>query len=96
MQKSTAGGSSFDEGPDDRERRVGDADDVQKTSYVVGQGTDPSGAGPDAGRESRTRRGEHDAYAASVRTGGGFNLGLWIVALLALAIAVVYGAGLFT
>ena len=39
MQKSTAGGNSFDEpreqGP--REIVIGDADNVQKTTYVVGQ-----------------------------------------------------------
>ena len=97
MQKSSADGSSFGDDRGDRERVVGDADDVQKTSYVVGQGTDPAARGPDGGRDHVTaRRGEGDGYAAAVRTGGGVNLGLWVVVLFALAIALVYGFGLFT
>ncbi len=98
MQKSSAGGSSFDDereqgGP---ERVVGDADNVQKTSYVVGHGTDPSGVGPDAGRAGSRRGDGTEAYGAAVRTGGGLNVGLLIVVLVALAIALVYGFGLFT
>jgi hypothetical protein len=97
MQKSSAGGSNFDDDPGDRERVVGDADGVQKTSYVVGQGTDPGAPGPDAGRlHAGARRGEGDAYAATVRTGGGLNLGLWVAVVLAVAIALIYGIGLFT
>ena len=99
MQKSSAGGSNFDdEQGGDRERVVGDADNVQKTSYVVGHGTDPAAAGPDGARMGgeAPRRGEGEAYAAAVRSGGGINMGLWIVVLLALAVALVYGFGLFT
>ena len=101
MQKSSAGGSSFEESgePGDRAREVGDADNVQKTSYVVGRGTDPDAADPDraaAGPAARARRGEAEhGYTATVRAGGGPNLTLWIVGALALVIAVVYGFGLF-
>ena len=95
MQKSSAGGNNFD---DEREQGgpeivIGDADKVQKTSYVVGHGTDPSAPDP----SPAARRGtEPDAYAATVRSGGGINVGVWVVALLALAIALIYGFGLFT
>ena len=43
MQKSTAGGNNFEDEREQggREVVVGDADNVQKTSYVVGRGTDP-------------------------------------------------------
>ena len=103
MQKSTDGGNSFDEARQqgDRDMVVGDADNVQKTSYVVGQGTNPDAADPVA--QSRDamghapRRGEGDhGYSATVRTGGGPNIGLWVVVILALAIALVYGLGVFT
>ncbi len=102
MQKSTDGGNSFDEaraGQGGPEHVIGDADNVQKTSYVVGRGTDPDAADPDrrAGGGAGARRGEADAgYTATVRAGGGINIGLWVVALLALLIALVYGFGLFT
>jgi hypothetical protein len=102
MQKSTAGGSNFD---DEREQGgpelvIGDADNVQKTTYVVGQGTDPGAADPDRGRgagpDGPERGNPDNGYVATVRSGGGTNVGLWAVALLALLIAVVYGFGLFT
>ena len=64
------------------ETALGGADSVQKTSYVTGQGTEPEGA-PRAGVIARTS------------TGGGINVGAWIVALIAVAIALVYGFGIF-
>ena len=102
MQKSTDGGNSFDEARQqgDRAHVIGDADNVQKTSYVVGQGTDPNAPDPDAGAHAggkAPRRGDADlGYAANVRAGGGPNLALWVVVILALAIALVYGIGVFT
>ena len=99
MQKSSSGDNSFDEARAERgrDRVVGDADNVQKTSYVVGRGTDPSALGPDAGhRGDGPRRGNEDlGYNASVRTGGGMNVGLIVVVVLAVAIALVYGFGVF-
>ena len=100
MQKSSADGNNFDEVGQggDRERVVGDADNVQKTSYVVGRGTDPSALGPDAGhhRGDGPRRGADDlGYNATVRTGGGLNVGLIIVVVIAVAVALVYGFGIF-
>jgi hypothetical protein len=82
MQKSTADGSSFDESRDGAERRVGDADDVEKTTYVVGHGTDPNAI-------------KRPGANASVRSGSGVNVGLWVVAVLAILIALIYAFGLF-
>jgi hypothetical protein len=98
MRKSTAGGSNFDDeraqgGP---ERVIGDADNVQKTTYVVGRGTDPSALDADAraGGGGTARRGEPErGYAATVRTGGA-NVGLWLVGGLAALIGIVYAFGL--
>ena len=59
---------------------IGDADNVQKTTWVVGQGTDPSAPDP-----------EH--VIARVPTGGGINVGAWLVIALAALIALVYGFG---
>ena len=98
MQKSSSGDNNFDEARQggDRDHVIGDADNVQKTSYVVGHGTDPSARGPDAGqhRGDGPRRGADDlGYNAAVRTGGGLNLGLIVVVVIAVAIALVYGFG---
>ena len=98
MQKSSSDGNSFDETGrgGDRDRVIGDADNVQKTSYVVGRGTDPGALGPDAGhhRGDGPRRGSEElGYNATVRTGGGLNVGLIVVVVVALAIALVYGFG---
>ena len=100
MQRSSAGGSSFDDAPEggDRDRVVGDADNVQKTSYVVGHGTDPEARGPDAAHRGvgAPRRGADDlGYNAAVRTGGGLNVGLLVVVVLAVAVALIYGFGMF-
>lgn len=86
MRKTTAEGASFEEGRGrgDDEVADGGADNVQKTSYVVGQGTDPDAPDPVAG------------VNANVRTGSGMNLGLVAVAVVAVLLALVYGAGLFT
>lgn len=67
---------------DDAETALGGADSVQKTSYVTGEGAEPAGA-PRAGVVARTS------------TGGGINVGAWVVGLIALAIALVYGFGIF-
>ena len=64
------------------ETALGGADSVQKTSYGTGHGTEPEGA-PRAGVIARTS------------SGGGINVGAWIVALIAVAIALVYGFGIF-
>ena len=82
MQKSTTDGNSFDESGRGPDRRVGDADDVEKTTYVVGHSTDPNVITP-AG------------VNASVGSGGGLNVGLWVVAVLAILIALIYAFGLF-
>jgi hypothetical protein len=67
---------------DDAETALGGADTVQKTSYVVGEGTEPSGA-PRAGVVARTS------------TGTGINGAAWVIGLIALAVALVYGFGIF-
>jgi len=66
---------------EDPETALGGADSVQKTSYVVGEGTEPSGA-PRASVIARTS------------AGGGVNIGAWLIGLIALAIALVYGFGI--
>ena len=85
MRVSSAGGNNFDDQREqgDREVVIGDADNVQKTSYVVGRGTDPDAPTP-------------HGPSANVATGGGVNVGLWIVAAVAVLIALVYGLGLLT
>jgi len=81
MQKSASEGSSFDEQGARGSEVAGGADNVQKTSYVVGHGTDPDAPDP-------------PGYAATVRSGGA-NVGLWIVAAVAVLIGLVYAFGLF-
>ena len=66
---------------DHPETALGGADSVQKTSYVVGEGTEPSGA-------------PHANVIARTSSGGGINIGAWIIGLVALAIALVYGFGI--
>jgi hypothetical protein len=85
MQKSSAGGNNFDDAREQggRDFVIGDADNVQKTSYVVGEGTNPDAPDP-AG------------YNASVRTGSGINFGLVAVAVVAILLALVYGFGIFS
>ena len=100
MQKSSSGDNNFDEARQggDRAHVIGDADNVQKTSYVVGRGTDPSALGPDArhhGGDGPQRGSDDLGYNAAVRTGGGINMGLVVVVVIAIAIALVYGFGVF-
>ena len=87
MQKSSDGSNSFDEAragsPRTGEPVIGDADNVQKTSYVVGQGTDPGAPDP-------------RNVAARVPSGGGINLAAWLIGGLAALIALVYAIGIFT
>ena len=66
---------------DHPEAQLGGADAVEKTTYVVGEGTDP---------DARPR----SAYVAR-DAGGGANLGVWIVGGLAVLIALVYAIGIF-
>jgi hypothetical protein len=63
------------------EAQLGGADAVEKTTYVVGEGTEP-GARP---------RGEYIAREAA----GGQNVVAWIVGGIAALIAVVYLLGVF-
>ena len=66
---------------DHPEAQLGGADAVEKTTYLVGEGTEP---------DTRTR----DEYAARP-VGGGPNVGLWIVGGVAALIALVYAIGIF-
>jgi hypothetical protein len=63
------------------EAQLGGADAVEKTTYVVGEGTEP-GSRP---------QGDYIARGA----GGGSNLAVWIVGGIAALIAVVYAIGIF-
>jgi len=87
MQKSSDGGNNFDEAAQGSSRTgkpvIGDADNVQKTTWVVGQGTDPGAPDP-------------KDVAARVAPGGGINVGAWIVGAVAAIIAAIYGFGIFT
>ena len=67
------------------EAALGGADAVEKTTYVTGHGTEPEG-----------RTNTPDAVVARARAGGGINPLLWVVILVAVLIAVVYGFGLLT
>ena len=67
---------------EDAETALGGADSVQKTSYVTGEGAEPEGA-PRAGVIARTT------------TGGGVNVGAWVVGAIAAIIALVYALGVF-
>ena len=87
MQKSSDGSNSFEEarGGSARsgEHTVGDADNVQKTTWVVGQGTDPSAPDP-------------THVTARVSSGNGVNVGAWVVGAIAAIIAAIYGFGLLS
>lgn len=90
MQKSSDGSNSFDEAmagnPRTPEPVVGDADNVQKTTYVVGRGTDPDAPDP-----TTARRDDGDGpVAARVQAGSGPNVLLWLVIAAVLAIALFY------
>ncbi len=81
MQKGQAG-NSFDDAQSREDGGIGDADNVQKTTWVPGSGTDP-GEKPIAG------------VTARVPSGSGINIGAWAVGIIALVIALVYAAGIF-
>jgi hypothetical protein len=87
MQKSSDGSNSFDEARSGASRSgeptIGDADNVQKTTWVTGQGTDPSAPDP-------------THVTARVPSGGGVNVGAWIVGIIAALIAAIYGFGLLS
>jgi len=72
------------DGTDDRneETALGGADAVEKTSYVTGSGAEPEGK-PIAGA------------ATNVPRAGGVSVGAILIGVVALAIALVYAAGLF-
>lgn len=65
----------------DSERDLGGADAVEKTTYVVGEGTDP--AGRPAGR-----------YVAGDAARSGSSVALWVVTGVAALIALVYVIGI--
>ena len=65
------------------EAALGGADNVEKTSYVTGKGTDPS---------AQNRPGEPIARVG----GGGMGIGGWILIAVIVAIALVYGGSLFS
>ena len=87
MQKSSDGGNNFDEARSGASRTgepvIGDADNVQKTTWVVGQGTDPSAPDP-------------THVTARVSSGNGVNVGAWVVGAIAAIIAAIYGFGLLS
>lgn len=66
----------------DTETAYGGADAVEKTTYVVGQGTTP---------EARTPKGHPPEVG---RTGPG--LIVWVIVAIAVIVAVAYLAGMFT
>jgi hypothetical protein len=77
---------SVDQGVDryaNPEAALGGADAVEKTSYLVGEGTEPS-AQPRA------------EYTARTKVGGGMNVGAWIVGGIVALIAAVYAFGALT
>ena len=82
MADQPADGTSF---PQDRyenpEAALGGADAVEKTTYVTGQGTDPSAQKPPG--EPRAR----------VRSGGGLGAAWYIIAFLVIAAVLVYLLG---
>jgi hypothetical protein len=75
------------------EAALGGADSVQKTSWGVGTGTEPDGRAEFA--PVGLRKGEGSVVARS-SAGGGVNPVAWIVGVLAVLAAVLYGAGMLT
>jgi hypothetical protein len=83
--ESTRREASADQGAgpyDNPEAQLGGADAVEKTTYVVGDGTEPD-ARP------------HGDYAAGDAARGGANLGVWVIGGVAALIALVYAIGIF-
>ena len=84
MQKSSDGSNNFDAAREGNPRAtppVGDADGVQKTSYVTGRGTDPDAAS--------------DGPAATGSAGRGRNPLVWVAVVIAVALAGIWVIGLF-
>ncbi|MGZ8377003.1 MAG: hypothetical protein ACXWZS_04830 [Gemmatirosa sp.] len=75
------------------ETAMGGADAIQKTSFGVGHGGEPDGRTEFA--PVGLRKGDGPVVARS-DAGGGMNPIAWIVGLLAVLAAVVYGAGMLT
>ena len=65
----------------DAEAQLGGADAVEKTTFVVGEGTDPN-----------ARKGE--GPAATVRGGGAPRVVAWTIVLLVVLVALAYLLGL--
>lgn len=74
--------SSGPSGFEDSEVNLGGADAVEKTSYVLGRGTDPE-----------AMRG--DAEALPAEGGGGIGLMGWVLIAAALAIVLYLGLAVF-
>ena len=83
MQKGNAC-NSFEDAQRREDGGVGDADNVQKTTWVAGGG----GTDPDKDQSGAP-------VIASVPSGGGINVGAWAVGIIALVIALIYAAGVF-
>ena len=83
--ESTRREQSADQGPgryEQPEAQLGGADAIEKTTYVVGEGTEP---------DTRAR----GDYVARNAARGGANLGIWIIGAVAALIALVYAIGIF-
>ena len=66
----------------DAESALGGADSVQKTRYVIGEGTEPEGA-------------PHASVSARTSSGGGVNIAAWVIGAVAALIAVIYMLGIY-
>lgn len=77
----------------DSETALGGADSVQKTTWGVGHGTEPTGTQEYA--PVGLRKGEGDgSVVARVATGGGVSPIAWVVGILAVLALLVYSFGL--
>lgn len=85
MQKSSDEGNTLEprEGSPRTGPVIGDADNVEKTTWVVGHGTDPTQTDP-------------PIASAQVQTGRGINVWTLVVGGIAALIAIVYGINLFS
>jgi hypothetical protein len=63
------------------EAQLGGADAVEKTTYVVGEGTEPD----------RPQTGDYVARGAAA----GRSVGVWVIGGIAALIALVYAIGIF-
>ncbi len=85
MQKTADEGNNLEprEGSPRTAPTIGDADNVEKTTWVVGHGTDPTNPDP-------------PIASAQVRSGRGVNVWTLVVGAVAALIALVYGFNLFS